>query len=172
MTVTFEGNWKIDASRSKVWDEKSGQYAADEVGEELIRIRIQNNVQDYEVLLGDNPTVRMGYTCRYDDPKWNPYTVREVLGVSPEKVEEALAAFVERIKSRVKDYRVGTVYGLVRSVYVDERTHYRLSKSANGVAEYSMLRRLAEDGQSYTATVLNVEGTITRVRRFIRVPGA
>jgi len=170
VAITFHGNWKIDAARSKVWDDKGGRYAPDEVGEELIRIRIHDHVQDYEVLLGDRPTIRMGYTCRYDDPEWTPYTVREILGVSAENPDGVLADFAERIKSRVRDYRVGTVYGLVRSVYVDERTHYRLSKSTGGVAEYVMLRRLAEDGQSYLATVLNADGIITRVRRFARVP--
>jgi hypothetical protein len=166
--ITFEGSWKIDAAGSTVWDEKAGKYAPDEVGEELIRIGIKDGVQDYEVLLGDNPTIRMGYTCRYDDTEWKPYTVREILGVAPQDAETAIAAFVERIKSRVKDYRVGTVYGIVRCVYVDERTHYRLSKSSAGVAEYSMLRRLAEDGESYTSTVLNADGVITRIRRFYR----
>jgi hypothetical protein len=166
--ITFEGSWRIDASQSKVWDERTGKYAPDEVGEELIKISIKDGVQDYEVLLGDNPTIRMGYTCRYDDTEWKPYTVREVLGVAPQDAESAIAAFVTRIKSRIKDYRVGTVYGIVRCVYVDDRTHYRLSKSAGGVAEYSMLRRLDANGQSYTATVLNAEGLITRVRRFYR----
>ena len=170
MPITFHGNWKIDATRSKVWDDKSGRYAPDEVGEELIRIRIHGDIQDYEVLLGDEPTIRMGYSCRYDDPAWMPYTVREILGVSEENSDAMVAGFVERTKSRVKDYRVGAVYGLVRSIYVDERTHYRLSKSTGGVAEYVMLRRLAEDGQAYLATVLNADGIVARVRRFVRVP--
>jgi hypothetical protein len=170
VTISFNGNWSIDAARSKVWDEHAGQYAPDEVGEEIIRIRIHDNIQDYEVLLGDKPTIRMGYTCRYDDAEWKPYAVREILGVSPENTAAALKEFVRRIKSRVQDYSVGAVYGLVRSIYVDERTHYRLSKSAAGQAEYVMLRRLAEDGRSYVATVLNMNGIITRVRTFVRLP--
>jgi hypothetical protein len=169
MSITFHGNWKIDAERSKVWDYKSERYALDEVGEELIQIRIEGDVQNYEVMLGDRPTIRMGYTCRYDDPEWVPYMVREILGVPDESSGRMLDDFVKRTKSRVTNYSVGATYGLVRSVYVDERTHYRLSKSAGGVAEYAMLRRLAEDGQSYVATVLGVDGIVTRVRRFVRV---
>jgi hypothetical protein len=167
--ITFHGNWKIDAERSKVWDYKSGRYAPDEVGEELIRIQIDGDIQNYEVLLGDQPTIRMGYTCRYDDSEWVSYTVREILGVTEENSDGMLADFVNRTKSRVTSFRVGAVYGLVRSVYVDERTHYRLSKGLGGAAEYVMLRRLAEDGQSYVATVLGVDGIVTRVRQFVRI---
>jgi hypothetical protein len=168
--ITFHGNWKIDAERSKVWDYKNGRYAPDEVGEELIRIQIDGVIQHYEVLLGDRPTIRMGYSCRYDDPEWVSYAVREILGVSDESADGMVAEFVRRTKSRVTNYTLGAVYGLVRAVYVDERTHYRLSKNVGGEAEYAMLRRLAEDGQSYVATVLGVDGTVTRVRRFVRIP--
>jgi hypothetical protein len=31
-----------------------------------------------------------------------------------------------------------------------------------------MLRRMAEDGQSYVATVLDADGVVSRVRRFVR----
>lgn len=168
MRNAFDGHWRIDASASLVWDYQAQHYAPDEVGEELIRIRVEGDVQDYEVLLGDRPTIRMGYTSRFDDTDWVPYTVREIIGVGAEDAAREVGEFVQRIKSRITNYTVGAVYGLVRTVYVDERTHYRMSKSAAGVAEYSMLRRLAQDGQSYVATVLGVDGVITRVRRFVR----
>ena len=170
MTVaTFEGSWKIDAARSKVWDYARGCYADDEVGDERIRIRLDGDVQDYEVLLGDDPTIRMGYTSRYDDPTWVNYTVREVISATGDDSDAAVNGFVVRIKSRVKSYKVGEIYGRVRSVYVDERTHYRVSKAADGAAEYIMMRRLAGDGQSYVASVLAVDGIINRVRTFVRV---
>jgi hypothetical protein len=168
MKTTFHGDWKIDAAQSKVWDYQTGRYAPDDVGEELISIRIAGDVQDYEVLLGDRPTVRMGYTTRYDDPEWKPYAVREILGLSEPDADQELQEFQSRIRSG-PGFRIGALYGLVRSVYVDERTHYRLSKNVDGVAEYVMLRRLAGDGQSYVATVLRTDGTISRVRTFTRV---
>jgi hypothetical protein len=170
MTADFDGQWKIDTSQSRVWDYQNGVYVPDEVGEELISIRTDDSVQDYEVLLGDQPTVRMGYTSRHDAAEWVPYAVREIRGIPEgESEEEVLGAFAKRIRSRVTNFRVGETYGLVRVVYVDERTHYRVSKATHGGAEYIMLRRLADDGQSYDASVLRTDGIISIVRRFVRV---
>ena len=64
----FNGRWKIDLGRSRKWDPGTGTYIADAVGEEIITLRIENGVQDYEVLYGNDPVIRMGYTSRYDDP--------------------------------------------------------------------------------------------------------
>jgi hypothetical protein len=162
---SFAGTWKIDTGASNVWDPQSRAYVPDEVGEEIITIRLDGDVQDYEVLYGSGPTIRMGYTSRYDDPAWVTYEVREVLGLSG---EASLEAFRKRVKA-TDSFTPGTDYGLVRTVYVDERTHYRLCKdSATGEARYSMLRRLSEDGQSYVATVLRADGIINRTRRFVR----
>ena len=168
MTSPFDGSWQIDLSQSAVWDVQTGCHVPDEVGQELITIRTENSVQDYEVLLGDRPTIRMGYTSRFDAVDWVPYTVREIRGVDPVDEAAAVAAFVDRIRSRVKDFRVGAAYGLVRTVYVDERTHYRVSRSEAGNAEYIMQRRLADDGQSYLSTVLRTDGIVSIVRRFVR----
>jgi hypothetical protein len=111
----------------------------------------------------------MGYTSRFDDPTWVPYTIRGVEGVPDDQVDAALLEFQERVRSMVA-FRIGGIYGLVRSVLVDDRTHYRLSKNAEtGEAEYSMLRRMEPDGQAYLATVLRVDGVVSRVRRFVRV---
>ena len=38
---------------------------------------------------------------------------------------------------------------LVRTVYVDWRTHYRIGKAEDGTPHNVMLRRMADDGQSY-----------------------
>jgi hypothetical protein len=47
---------------------------------------------------------------------------------------------------------------------------YRVAKDPNtGLVMYVMPRRLAEDGKSYVATILNNDGTVFRVRRFVRV---
>jgi hypothetical protein len=172
MAHTFDGHWKVDIAQSRIWDYQNGGYIPDPVGAELIRIRIDGDVQDYEVLLGEQPTIRMGYTSRYDDAQWVPYTVREIRGISNEPSDQVLADFVKRTHQRAKSFSVGDVYGLVRVIYVDDRTHYRVSKDAKGgLAEYVMLRRLAEDGQSYTSSVLRVDGIVSTIRRFTRVPG-
>lgn len=166
MSISFEGEWKIDLAASRVWDPAKGDYIPDQIGQELITIRLDGDVQTYEVLLGDKPTLRMGYTSRYDSTEWVPYSIREIIGMSD---EGDMADFIERTKQRKTSFKVGDIYGLVRTIYVDDRTHYRLSKDAStGEAEYIMLRRLAEDGQSYEAAVFRVDGTIAIKRRFVR----
>jgi len=131
-------------------------------------------VQDYEVLYGDQPTIRMGYTSEYDAPEWVPYLVRGISGVNTgDSLEDSVSGFKERIKAasgnREREFVLGKPYGLVRLIYVDEQTHYRVSKNpADGKAQSIMLRRLAADGQSYLATVLDTEGIVYRIRRFVR----
>ncbi len=173
MSNDFNGRWTIDTENSTVWDAKARRQVPDEVEYEVITIRIEDGVQDYEVLYGDGPTFRMGYTSRYDDPTWVPYLVREITNVPDGGLERATNSFRRRIKAADGDsyrqFEVGKAYGLVRTVYSDERTHYRLAKDpVTGLALYVMPRRLAEDGQSYVATILNNDGTVFRVRRFLR----
>jgi hypothetical protein len=166
---SFAGVWKIDVGRSTVWDPTTGSYVPDEVGDEIITIRLDGNVQDYEVLYGSNPTIVMGYISRYDDPDWVPYLVREVRGTSEAGLDADLAGVRSRVKASAS-FQPGSAYGLVRSVYVDERTHYRVTKNQEtGLAEYVMMRRLSDDGQHYFATVLRPDGIINRTRHFNRV---
>ncbi|MAM83735.1 MAG: hypothetical protein CL472_03560 [Acidobacteria bacterium] len=166
MEVSFEGEWKIDLDSSFVWDVGSGAYIPDRIGQELITIRLDGDMQHYEVLLGDKPTIRMGYDSRYDATDWVPYSVREIIGAED---EGEVTDFIERTRQRKTDFKVGQIYGLIRSIYVDERTHYRISKDAEtGQSEYIMLRRLDEDGQSYTARVFRNDGLVSIIRRFIR----
>ena len=84
-----------------------------------------------------------------------------------------MAEFKRRLRAdrgqRERRFEVGKAYGLVRTVYVDERTHYRISKSAeDGTAQSVMLRRLASDGDSYLASVLDTSGIVFRTRWFVR----
>ncbi|MDB5819383.1 MAG: hypothetical protein JWQ11_3023 [Rhizobacter sp.] len=172
MSERFDGTWAIDLAASRVWDDKLGRHVEDAVGQEAITITTRDNVQDYEVLYGDSPRIRMGYTARFDDPRWVSYSVREIASTASD-VQADLASFKQRIKAsegdRERFFEVGKSYGLVRLVYVDERTHYRVFKSpVDGKAQVMMLRRLAEDGQSYVATVLDVEGIVYRIRKFVR----
>ena len=168
----FNGTWKIDIARSRKWDPIAGVYIPDEVGEEIITLRIENGVQDYEVLYGNDPVIRMGYTSRYDDPTWVPYAVREIITSPGQDQAGAVAAFRDRIGANqgpnARSFVVGKPYGLVRTVYVDERTHYRIAKAEDGSPQNAMLRRMMEDGQSYLATVLDADGVVSRIRWFVR----
>jgi hypothetical protein len=168
----FNGTWKIDIARSKKWDSQAGTYVPDNVGEEIIKLEIVDGVQTYEVLYGDDPVIRMGYSSRYDAPEWVPYAVREIISTSNRDQADAVAEFRQRIGAtegpNARNFEIGKTYGLVRTVYVDERTHYRISKGEDGTSQNVMLRRMAVDGNSYVATVLDADGIVHRVRTFVR----
>ena len=173
MGELFNGTWAIDLDSSTVWDDKLGRHVKDEVGQEIITLRQSEGVQDYEVLYGDEPQIRMGYTARFDDREWVSYSVREIIS-STANAEADISEFKRRIKAsggeRERQFEVGKSYGIVRLVYVDERTHYRISKNPqDGMAQSILLRRMADDGQSYLTHVLDVHGIIYRVRKFVRV---
>lgn len=172
----YNGIWEIDLARSLVWDDASKTHVQDDVGQERITLRITGDVQDYEVLYGDRPKIHMGYTARYDDTQWVSYAVREVLSDAADADDAAreIADFKRRIKAadgeRERSFTVGDSYGLIRLVYVDDLTHYRVSKNPKDErAQSIMLRRMEPDGKSYLATVLDVHGIVYRIRRFVRV---
>jgi hypothetical protein len=169
----FNGTWKIDLPNARKWDTASQSYIPDAVGEEIITIRVEDNVQTYEVLYGDNPVIRMGYTARFDATEWAPYTVREIIAAPGADPAAAAAEFRQRIGanegSNARNFQVGRPYGLIRLVYVDERTHYRIGKTEDGSPQNAMLRRLAEDGRSYLTSLMDAEGIVSRIRPFIRL---
>jgi hypothetical protein len=173
MSELFNGTWKIDTANSRVWDDTTQSYAPDEVGDEIITLHVSGDIQDYEVLYGTDPTIRLGYTSRYDDPTWVPYLVRGFANVPEAELEQSIDAFRRRIKAekgeRYRRFEVGKAYGLIRTVFVDDRTHYRVSKSAEDASAQSvMLRRMAADCASYVSTVLDTNGIVYRVRTFVR----
>ncbi len=168
MEQSFSGNWQIDLSQSKVWDYQSGAYIPDAIGDERIRIDLIDDVQTYEVLLGDAPTIRISYTSRYDSPEWVPYSVRDITNFKTGDQSKELEDFVLRTHQRRKSFRVGDIYGMVRTVYVDKSTHYRISRDVDGKAEYAMMRKLDKTGASYTSYVFRTDGIVSTIRRFIR----
>lgn len=175
MSDLFQGTWAIDPSESLVWDDLLKKHVPDEIGEELITIIVRDRIQDYEVLYGDRPKIRMGYTAVYDSPEWVPYSVRDILSKSS---AEETAAQVEEFKRRIKAsggererrFELGKSYALVRVIDLDPRTQYRISRDeATGKAQNSVLRRMSEDGKSMLSTVVDVEGLVYRIRKFVRV---
>jgi hypothetical protein len=93
----FDGTWKIDIANAKKWSTAAKAYIADEVGEEIITISVENGVQNYEVLYGDDPVIRMGYTAPFDVAEWAPYSVREIITKPGVDRHKAVAEFRQRI---------------------------------------------------------------------------
>ena len=160
MTDPFDGDWKIDLDdpRSRVWDAVAGGYGDDPIDQELISLRTVGDVQHYEVRYGLRPMVRMGYTTRFDDPEWVGYEVREIANTEGLDLTGTFAGTLE----------LGKPYCYVRTVRVDERSHYRVVRALDGNAQYVMLRRLEDDGDRYASTIMDMEGKVTLVRIFVR----
>ena len=95
--------------------------------------------------------------------EWVPYGVVEIDG--PEDHE--MLKPNETLQAGTK---LGEPIAWVKQVYVDARTHYRISKNVNGTAQYVMLRRLLEDG-SILSTVIDPDGVPTIMKYFVRVEG-
>jgi hypothetical protein len=176
MDSPFDGVWDIDTERSSLWDVGRQEYVPEPAGFERITIRHDLDVQNYEVLYGDSPRIRMGYTQRFDATEWAPYQVREILAV-PDGDEPGAAAraFGEKIGApatgiRRRNFTVGANYGLVRLISATDRVHYRLAVNADDGSPQSMLMRKMEKGDdAYITHLLDPEGIVYRIRRFVRI---
>lgn len=173
MSALFNGTWRLDTSQSDVWDPARERYVPDEVGEEIITIDVVDGVQNYEVLYGDDPVIRMGYTSRYDAPDWVDYAVRDIEARDGEDVEHAVERFRRRIKAtegtNYRQFAVGACYAQVRLVYVNERYHYRVARYADsGEPQNMLLRWMESDLSAYRTSTLDAEGRVNRHRRFVR----
>jgi hypothetical protein len=56
----------------------------------------------------------------------------------------------------------------VVQTYVDPQTHYRITKNLDGTAQYSMSRRLSDDGDSIVSVVTLPDGTPSVSKTFRR----
>jgi hypothetical protein len=134
----FEGTWVLNPALS--W-----QFRGEQNKYEIISITVEDGVQTYRVRsMGARSTVdsHSGYSVKYNDDTWVHYE--------------------NFIPGNHRDAELLTVK-------VDDRTHYRIARTrSTGEADYILMRRMAEDGQSYASTLLNVEGEITLIRVFER----
>ena len=139
----FNGTWHLNIEKTK---ELSG---GESPVHEIITFRIGGDgVQHYEVEIqsSDDAPLRKGsYSSKYNDPTFVPYN------------------------GTVSEYPPGAE---VMTIKVDERTHYRIARTrVGGNARYVMMRRLAEDGQSYISAGLTIDGRPGLYRWMERVSG-
>ena len=125
----FNGTWRLNIEKTK---ELSG---GESPIHEIITFKIgADGVQHYEVeIQSEGGPLRKGwYSSKYNDPTFVPYN------------------------GTVSEYPPGAE---VMTIKVDERTHYRIARTREGGnARYVMMRRLAEDGQSYISAGLTIDG--------------
>ena len=134
----FEGTWVLNPALS--W-----QFRGEQNKYEIIRISVEDGVQTYRVQsMGARSTVdsHSGYSVKFNDDEWVHYQ--------------------NYIPGNFRDQELLTVW-------VDDRTHYRIARTrSTGEARYILMRRMEEDLQSYSATLLTVDGEITLIRVFER----
>lgn len=134
----FEGTWKLNPTLS--W-----QFRGEQNKYEIIRITVEDDVQTYRVRsMGARSTTdsHSGYSVKFNDDVWVHYE--------------------NYIPGNYRDAELLTVK-------VDNRTHYRIARTkSTGEAAYVLMRRMAADGQSYSATLLTPDGDITLIRVFER----
>ena len=64
------------------------------------------------------------------------------------------------------DQTTGKAGSEIMMIKVDDRTWLRVGRSLDGKAGGVMMRRIADDGTSYAATMLNTDGKVVYVRVF------
>jgi hypothetical protein len=165
VTDLFNGEWKIDLRKSKVWDSSLEQWVPDPVGREEVRMTIDGDLHDYEVICRVNPTYRLGYTVRYNSMAWVPYEVRGVVEDEASRVDDDPDSPGD---NRRVPLTVGQPLGLVSLVKIDDGYHYRISKKLDGSPDYILQRQITDDGAGFTSTVVWADGHIGIVKVFSR----
>ena len=161
MSDLFNGAWKLNHERSKVWDSALERWIPDPVGREDV-VQIDGEVHDYENIVGLSPIYTIGYTARYNDTTWVPYMVRAIDNVPEETPETDMAGELGYTM------KLGEPLSYVMLVRITDGYHYRISKNLDGTPGYVMPRQMADDGQSFTTTVLWADGTVKMIKVFDR----
>jgi hypothetical protein len=159
----FDGVWHMDQGRSRVWDEETNQWRQEPIEAQTLDIRHEGDVMHYRIAVKHSPTltIHMTYECRFSDEKWAPYSVVDIEGdAGHDDLKPG-----DLLKSGI---RLGEPIAYIKQVYVDPRTQYRITRNLDGTAQYAMLRRLSDDGQTNTGTVLTPQGVATISKVFGR----
>ncbi|WP_411341194.1 hypothetical protein V6U71_04920 [Sphingopyxis sp. J-6] len=149
----FDGIWEMDTERSKIWSYETDQWVPEPWLSQTISMQHFGNVMAYTHKNESQPGIfaYMGYQCAYDQADWVPYVLDRVEGDL--STPEGQNTWIE-----INGFKPGLAVGLVKQIYIDERSHYRLSLDMNGVMNYTMLRRLSEDGSRMVSHVYDPEG--------------
>jgi hypothetical protein len=109
---------------------------------EDITIKVEDGIEHYkvDVTTADGVSNKNQVDAKFNDGKWYPYT----------------------------NVTTGKSTSQVMMIRVDPRTESRFMKNAAGQSTGVLMRRMAEDGKSYTSTMMTLDGEISLVRYFER----
>ena len=159
----FEGVWEMDTTKSKIWDYDAGKWIPEPWLSQTITMQHFGNVMAY--WHKNEPAADifsyMGYQCAYNQADWVPYVLDRVEGDL--STPEGQKTWVE-----IHGYKMGKAVGMVKQIYIDPRSHYRLSLDMDGAMNYTMLRRLSADGKTMVSHVYDPEGHPMIRKHFIK----
>jgi hypothetical protein len=159
----FDGIWDMDPEASFVWDVEQGKWVPEWVQAQHMTLRHEGAKQIYTVRIqiADDLATHMGYESIFGDPTWVPYSVWEIEG----DPDHELLKPGDMLKSGIV---LRQPMAWVVQTYVDPQTHYRITKNLDGTAQYSMSRRLSDDGDSIVSVVTLPDGTPSVSKTFRR----
>jgi hypothetical protein len=159
----FDGVWRMLREDSMVRDPVTGEWVPEVIEEQVVDIRHEGPVVDCRVRIhhAADLVLYLKYTCRYDADEWVPYVVHHIDG---DPNHESLRPN----NFRTVQARVGEPIAYLKQIYVDPRTHYRITRHPDGAAQYSLMSRLSEDGERMVAVVHAVESEAAIVKHVIR----
>lgn len=107
---------------------------------ETLWIEVADGVHNYksDIVNADGSVRKSENHVKYNDGTWHPFA----------------------------DQATGQARSEIMMIKVDDRTWLRVGRSLDGKAGGVMMRRIAEDGKSYAATMLSTDGKIVYVRVF------
>jgi hypothetical protein len=149
----FDGVWQMRLSDSKVLDPLTKEWVPEVIKNQVAEIRHDGDVIDFRCRIdhADDLSLYLHYNCRYGADEWSPYSIVHIEG-DPEHESLRPNHF------RRHHARAGGVMGYVKEVYVDPRTRIRITRHPTGEAQYMLMSRLSEDGDSLVGKVMSADG--------------
>jgi hypothetical protein len=138
----FNGSWRLSAGKSAAaWQSQPQprRPVPDPQSHGLITMKIANGMMDYRVEhgAGTGQPKQASYTAAYNDARWQP-----VLG-SPDGA-----------------------YSAITLVKITDRQHYWVTRSQDGQFAGVTLRKMADDGRSFTSIGIGPDGYVQYARVF------
>jgi hypothetical protein len=163
----FDGVWRMDLSQSQVRDPSTGEWQPEWLRGQINEIRHEGATQHFrlQVQVAVDLVVFKAFTATLGAPGWAPYDVVHIDG-DPHHERLGPGGLLKG------GMRSGEPAAWVKLLYVDPRTQYRVNRNPDGSAQYLLLRRLSEDGQRLTGTVLTPDGEAIIAKAFVRDPQA
>ena|ERR1700712_1155086 len=165
MTEPFNGSWRINLEKSRVWDTDNQKWVSpDPIGREDLTFFITDEIYDQTIAVGINPVFHMGYTARWDGD-WVPYMCRRV--EIPDAVAPTGHPRMELGPQTPMVPNQPTAY--IKMIKISNVFHYRISRNVDWTNPgYVMSRSMNADEMSFQSTVLSPGGEAVIVRVFER----